>query len=97
MLTGQRLHCLASEYNVVMVVTNHVTTRDSQLTPALGDTWGHTPNVRICVSLVPTEMRTRKITMVKTSGVIRHRGEDGSSVDSADFCVTSGGIRDAVA
>jgi len=93
---GQRLHFLAADYNLVVVVINHVTSRDGQLVPALGDTWAHTPNVRISLSLIPTALKTRKITMIKTSGVLRYN-DDGSSVDSAEFCVTSGGIRDAVA
>jgi len=100
---GQKLHTLAAEFDLVVVVTNHVTTQfshdkaTSALVPSLGDSWSHVPNVRIKLAqnFPAGQITTRNLQVVKTCNVMCHSKED-NAVDSANFCITSGGIRDAV-
>ncbi|KAM3617042.1 uncharacterized protein V6R79_001607 [Siganus canaliculatus] len=48
---GQQLITMATSYNIAVVITNQMTTRlrgsQSQLVPALGESWGHYPTVRL--------------------------------------------------
>ncbi|XP_034534286.1 DNA repair protein RAD51 homolog 3 [Notolabrus celidotus] len=47
----QQLITMATSQNMAVVLTNHMTTRlqggRSQLVPALGESWGHAPNIRL--------------------------------------------------
>ncbi|XP_047443374.1 DNA repair protein RAD51 homolog 3 isoform X2 [Mugil cephalus] len=47
-----QLNAMATSHHVAVVITNQMTTRlrgggQSQLVPALGDGWGHAPNIRL--------------------------------------------------
>lgn len=48
---SQQLLALATSHDIAVVLTNQMTTRvkgaQSQLVPALGETWGHAPTVRL--------------------------------------------------
>nr|XP_046253216.1 DNA repair protein RAD51 homolog 3 [Scatophagus argus] len=48
---AQQLISLANSHQIAVVITNHMTTRlrgsQSQLVPALGDSWGHAPTIRL--------------------------------------------------
>lgn len=48
---AQQLIATATSYEIAVVLTNQMTTRikgaQSQLVPALGDSWGHAPTIRL--------------------------------------------------
>ena len=89
---GHKLHALADEHQLIVIVTNQMTTTggdEKVMIPALGDAWGHLPNVRIELKHNP-DARTLKLT--KSPVFVTKKNK---CVDAANYCVTSGGIRDA--
>ena len=59
--------------------------------------WPYLLNIRIKLSqnFPAGQITTRNLQVAKTCNVMCHSKED-IAVDSANFCITSGGIRDAV-
>ena len=95
----QRLNYLSHQWNLVVVVTNQMTTKLSQLgeeedcedeiIPALGEAWSHVCSTNLCLKYVQVpHSQMRMMEIVKSSHL--ERGQ-------AYFCVTHEGIRDAPA
>ncbi|XP_020513814.1 DNA repair protein RAD51 homolog 3 [Labrus bergylta] len=84
---AQNLIAMATSHSLAVVLTNQMTTRlqgsRSQLVPALGENWGHGPNIRILFHWAGTR---RLAAIFKSSG----------HMDCAvQYQITSEGFRDA--
>lgn len=64
---SQQLITMVTGHDIAVVLTNQMTTRvkgaQSQLVPALGDTWGHTPTVRLLLQWAGSQ---RLVTILKS-------------------------------
>lgn len=82
----QQLLSIATSHDIAVVITNQMTTRvqgaQSQLVPALGDSWGHAATIRL---LLQWEGPQRLATIVKSPC---HR------VSTVRYTITSEGFRD---
>ncbi|CAK0910066.1 unnamed protein product [Prorocentrum cordatum] len=87
----------STEYGLVVVVTNHMTTRfhrgsdSGWLAPALGETWGHQPNTqlqleRVCQSAMASSP-LGVATITKSAELAAGR--------RCHYCISAAGIRDA--
>lgn len=84
---AQQLIAIATRHNVAVVLTNQMTTRlrggQSQLVPALGESWGHAPTIRL---LLRWEGSRRLATIFKSPG----------HMDATiHYQITADGFRDA--
>ena len=95
----QRLNYLAHQWNLVVVVTNQMTSKMAQLgeeedgedeiIPALGEAWSHVCSTNLCLKYLQVpNTQTRIMEIVKSSHLAKGH---------AYFCVTQEGIRDAPA
>ncbi|TWW56050.1 DNA repair protein RAD51 homolog 3 [Takifugu flavidus] len=84
---AQQLLSMATSHDIAVVITNQMTTRvqgaQSQLVPALGDSWGHAATIRL---LLQWEGPQRLAIIVKSPC---HR------VSTVRYAITSEGFRDA--
>ncbi|XP_013855461.1 DNA repair protein RAD51 homolog 3 [Austrofundulus limnaeus] len=84
---AQQLITIATNHNIAVVITNHMTTRlkgaQSQLVPALGDSWGHAPTTRL---LLQWEGSQRLASILKSPG---------HTETTVQYQVTCEGFRDA--
>ncbi|KAI4791331.1 hypothetical protein KUCAC02_034072 [Chaenocephalus aceratus] len=83
---AQQLIAMATSHNVAMVITNQMTTRlrggQSQLVPALGESWGHAPTIRLLQWAGTQRLAT----------IFKSPGHPGATVQ---YQITSDGFRDA--
>ncbi|KAM6924629.1 DNA repair protein RAD51 homolog 3 [Xenentodon cancila] len=84
---AQQLIAIATTNNVAMLITNQMTTRlrgsQAQLVPALGETWGHAPNIRLDLHC---EGSQRVIAILKSPGQLN---------TAVPYQITPEGFRDA--
>ncbi|XP_061590652.1 DNA repair protein RAD51 homolog 3 [Cololabis saira] len=84
---AQRLIAMATSNDVAVLITNQMTTRlrggQAQLVPALGDTWGHAPNVRLGLHWEGSQ---------RVVAVLKSPGQPNAAVP---YQITSEGFRDA--
>ncbi|KAK1898374.1 DNA repair protein RAD51 like 3 [Dissostichus eleginoides] len=84
---AQQLIAMATSHNVAMVITNQMTTRlrggQSQLVPALGESWGHAPTIRLLLQWAGTQ---------RLATIFKSPGHPGATVQ---YQITSDGFRDA--
>ncbi|KAM9751803.1 DNA repair protein RAD51 homolog 3 isoform 1-T1 [Menidia menidia] len=84
---AQQLVAVATGHDVAVVVTNHMTTRlgpgGSRLVPALGDSWGHAPNIRLLLKWAGPR---------RAAAIFKSPAHLSASVH---FQITSDGFRDA--
>lgn len=83
---SQQLLALATNHDIAVVLTNQMTTRvkgaQSHLVPALGDTWGHAPTVRLLLHWAGSQ---RLATVVKSPCHME---------STVQYQITSEGFRD---
>jgi RAD51-like protein 1 len=88
------LKCLAQDYQIPVVVTNHITTRfvpgtcDGQVVASLGNHWSHCINTRLVMEF--TDDNNRMITVTKSSlcppiSIITRLEDKGLVLDCADL------------
>lgn len=84
---GQQLITIATKHSIAVVMTNQMTTRlrgsQSQLVPALGESWGHSPTIRL---LLQWEGSRRLAAIFKSPLHME---------STIQFKITSEGFRDA--
>lgn len=84
---SQQLIALATGHDIAVVLTNQLTTRvkgtQSHLVPALGETWGHTPTVRLLLKWAGSR---RLATILKSPCQME---------STVQYQITSEGFRDA--
>ncbi|XP_040902499.1 DNA repair protein RAD51 homolog 3 [Toxotes jaculatrix] len=84
---AQQLVAMASRHHVAVVITNQMTTRlrgsQSQLVPALGESWGHAPTIRLLLQWVGSQ---------RLAAVFKSPGHTDATVP---YQITSDGFRDA--
>ncbi|KAG7220409.1 hypothetical protein INR49_018247 [Caranx melampygus] len=84
---AQRLIATATRHNVAVVITNHMTTRlrgsQSLLVPALGESWGHAPTIRLHLQWEDSQ---------RVAAIFKSPGHMDTSVK---YQITSDGFRDA--
>uniref|UniRef100_UPI0037E98513 DNA repair protein RAD51 homolog 3 n=1 Tax=Semicossyphus pulcher TaxID=241346 RepID=UPI0037E98513 len=84
---AQQLIGMATSHNMAVVVTNQMTTRlqgsQSQLVPALGESWGHAPTIRLLLHWAGPR---------RLAAIFKSPGHMDSTVQ---YQITSEGFRDA--
>ncbi|XP_074537696.1 DNA repair protein RAD51 homolog 3 [Halichoeres trimaculatus] len=84
---AQQLIAMATSQNMAVVLTNHMTTRlhsgRSQLVPALGDSWGHAPTIRLLLHWAGLK---------RLAAIFKSSGHMDCTVQ---YQLTSDGFRDA--
>ncbi|KAK5873236.1 hypothetical protein PBY51_018298 [Eleginops maclovinus] len=85
---AQQFIAMASSHHIAVVITNQMTTRlrgsQSQLVPALGESWGHAPTIRLLLQWAGTQ---------RLAVIFKSPGHPGSTVE---YQINSDGFRDAV-
>ncbi|CAJ1085691.1 DNA repair protein RAD51 homolog 3 [Xyrichtys novacula] len=83
----QQLIAMATNQNLAVVLTNHMTTRlqgsKSQLVPALGESWGHAPTIRLLLQWAGSR---------RLAAIFKSSGHMDSTIQ---YQITSEGFRDA--
>lgn len=84
---AQQLITMATSHEIAVVLTNQMTTRikgaQSQLVPALGDSWGHAPTIRLLLHWVGSR---------RLAAIFKSPCHMDSTVQ---YQITSEGFRDA--
>lgn len=84
---AQQLIAMATSHNIAVVMTNQMTTRlrggQSQLVPALGESWGHAPTIRLLLHWAGPQ---------RLAAIFKSPGHMDSTVQ---YQITSEGFRDA--
>lgn len=84
---AQQLIAMATSHNIAVVMTNQMTTRlrdgQSQLVPALGESWGHAPTIRLLLHWAGPR---------RLAAIFKSPGHMDSTVQ---YQITSEGFRDA--
>ncbi|XP_070825175.1 DNA repair protein RAD51 homolog 3 [Chaetodon trifascialis] len=84
---ARQLISMATCYEIAVVITNQMTTRlragQSQLVPALGDSWGHAPTIRLLLYWVGPR---------RLAAIFKSPGHMDSTIQ---YQITSEGFRDA--
>lgn len=95
---GMTLRSYGSEFNMLIIVTNHMTTKfdknlgdasEGWLAPALGDTWAHQPNTQLRVERIPasgTSQVAGRATLTKSA--VQAVGQ------SCSYAITDRGVQD---
>ena len=93
--TDSHAHCV--EYNFLFYTYTKTISKNAHLGPICNSDRPYLLNSRIKLAqnFPAGQITTRNLQVVKTCNVMSHSKED-NAVDSANFCITSGGIRDAV-
>ncbi len=84
---AQQLIAMATNHDIAVVMTNQMTTRlrggQSQLVPALGELWGHSPTIRLLLHWVGSQ---------RLAAIFKSPGHMDSTVQ---YQITHEGFRDA--
>ncbi len=90
---GQKLHTLAHSLQMAVIVVNQMTTKidlDSELSPALGESWSHVPSVSLKLSF----HNSNHSQIIRCFKVVKSPLSLNKQVH---FVITQDGVRDFVA